>query len=59
MTGFLPGNSDLGLEIREDVGERFDVAKLLDDLLVLNGALLRMFAVLGRNQEFVGTFLRR
>ena len=59
MTGLFPGNSDLGLEIGEYVGERVDVAKLLDDLLVFNGALLRMFAVLGRNQEFGGNFLRR
>ena len=60
MTGFLPGNSDLGLEIREDVGERFDVAELLDNLLVIDGALLRVFAVLRRNQNFLGEgyFLR-
>ena len=47
-------NSDLGLEIREDAGERFDIAKLFDDLLVVDGALLRVFSVLAMQSGLRG-----
>ena len=45
----LSSNSDLGLEVGEDVGERLDVPELLDDLLVIDGALLRVLTVLEHN----------
>ena len=57
---FCPSNSDLGLEIREDVGERVDFAELLNDLLVFDGALLRVFPVLkGAIRTLEGVYLKK